>query len=153
MPRWTTTGVSGSPACSLHAASSMSSTGMPTTVDERAAARAAAPARLFGRSAGQSSRRVPGTLRDEHAAVAVEDRAARRVEPQRAHAVVVRLREVLVAGEHLQRPQPQEQHREERERDEAEDRDAQRELRRQPVRLLDARVAGQEAAGTRGGCG
>ena len=52
---------------------------------------------------------------------------------------------VLVAGEHLERPEPQEEHREDGERDEAEDRDAQGELRRQAVGLLDARVGGQEA--------
>ena len=66
--------------------------------------------------------------------------------PNRPHAVVVRLREVPVAREHLQRPEPQEEEREHPEGEEREDRDAQRELRRQPVGLRDARVAGQEPA-------
>ena len=80
------------------------------------------------------------------AAVAVDDDAARRVDRDRAHAVLARLRPVLGAREHLERPEAQEEHGEDGERDEAEDRDAQRELRRQAVRLLDPRVAGQEAA-------
>ena len=80
-------------------------------------------------------------------AVAVDDRtrAARRSETLRTRLSLACCR-YFVAGEHLERPEPQEEHGEDGERDEAEDRDAQRELRRQPVRLLDPRVAGQEAA-------
>ncbi len=63
---------------------------------------------------------MPGTFVDEHVAVPVEDRPARRVDPERAHPVVVRRGEVLVAGQHLQRPEPEEEHREDGERDEAE---------------------------------
>jgi hypothetical protein len=81
---------------------------------------------------------------DEHVPVAVEDRAARRLETERTHAVVAREGEVLVAGEHLQRPQAQEQRCEHCEREEPEDRDPEGKLRREPVRLLDPRIAGQE---------
>ena len=58
-----------------------------------------------------------------------------------AHAVVERLAPVLVAGQHLQVPEAQEDDREQREGEAAEDRDAQRELRRQ------RRAAALEAAG------
>ena len=71
-----------------------------------------------------------GAVLDEHVAVAVEDVAARRLHAQLAHAVVARLLEVLVAGEHLQVPQAEEDDREEHEGDAAEHRHAQRELRR-----------------------
>jgi hypothetical protein len=53
----------------------------------------------------------------------------RRLDPQRAHAVVARLGQVLVAREHLQVPQAEEDDGEEHERDPAEDGDPQRELR------------------------
>ena len=71
-----------------------------------------------------------GAVLDDRRAVAVDDRPARRGDGDRPHAVVERLLAVLVAGQHLQVPQAQEDDREERERDAAEDRDAQRELRR-----------------------
>ena len=90
-------------------------------------ARAAPCARPASASAGRPATAragCPATFVDEHVAVAVEDRAARRVEPQRPHPVVVRAGEVLVAGQHLQRPEAQEEHREDGERDEAEHRDA-----------------------------
>jgi hypothetical protein len=83
---------------------------------------------------------------DERLAVPVEDRAARRVERADAHAVVVCGGRVLRPGEDLERPQAQEQHREHAERERAEDRDAERELRGQPVRLADAGIRRQERA-------
>src|SRR5207247_1981115 len=86
---------------------------------------------------------------DEDAAVAVEYEPALRVDRERTHAVVVCLRQILVAREHLEGPEPQEEHREHRQRDEAEHGDAQGELRRQAVRLLDARIARQETAAAR----
>ena len=88
----------------------------------------------------------PRHVAHEHVPVAIEDRAARRLQAERAHAIVVRLREVAVAGQHLQRPEPQEQRGEDGERQEAEHGDAERQLGREPVRLLDPRVAGEEAS-------
>ena len=88
-----------------------------------------------------------GDVLDEQAAVTVEHRPARRVEADRAHAVVVRGDEVTVAGEHLQRPEPEEEDGEDGERERGEDRDAERKLRRQAIGLFGARVARQEAAG------
>ena len=67
---------------------------------------------------------------DDDVAVAVDDLAARRLDAQLAHAVDGRLREELVARQHLQVPEAEEDDREQRERDAAEDRHAQRELRR-----------------------
>ena len=66
---------------------------------------------------------------DERLAVAVEHRAARRLDAQLAHAVVARLAQVLVAGEHLQVPEAEEHDAEQREREHAEDGHAQGELR------------------------
>ena len=83
---------------------------------------------------------------DEDAAVAVLDRAARRVQAKQAELVVLRGDEELVPGEHLQRPQADEEDGEHDEREEAEDPDPEDELRRQPVRRVDARIARQEAA-------
>jgi hypothetical protein len=66
----------------------------------------------------------------EDVAVTVEDLAARRLDAQLAHAVVARLLQVLVARQHLEVPQAEEDDREQHERDPAEDGDPQRELRR-----------------------
>ena len=89
----------------------------------------------------------PRDVRHEHVPVAVEDRAARRVDPQAAHPVVVRAGEVLVPGQHLQRPEAKEEHGEDGEREKADHRDAERELRGEAVRLLDSRVGRQEPFG------
>jgi catechol 2,3-dioxygenase-like lactoylglutathione lyase family enzyme len=43
---------------------------------------------------------------DEHVPVAVEDRTARRGDAERPHLVVLRRRQVLVAGDHLEGPEP-----------------------------------------------
>ena len=89
-----------------------------------------------GLAAGVGGQRVGLDLDDErgavvhqHGAVAVDDLTARRLDLHLAHAVVVGLREVLVARQHLQVPEAQEHDREQRERDPSEDRHAQRQLR------------------------
>ena len=67
---------------------------------------------------------------DERAALAVDDRAARRLHALEAHAVVGGLALVVVARQHLQVPQAEEDDPEHREGDEPERGDAHRELRR-----------------------
>ena len=57
---------------------------------------------------------------DDRLAVAVDDVAARRGDRDVADAVLVGLGEVLVAGQHLQEPEAEEDDPEQRERDEAE---------------------------------
>ena len=115
---------------------------------ERAAARCAAPASSSAGRPATARPRARDVLDDD---VAVRSSTGPRGASMRsvAHAVVVRDRQVLVAREHLQRPEPQEEDGEHREREKREDRDAERELRRQAVGLLDARVARQEAAAGR----
>ena len=65
---------------------------------------------------------------DDRLAVAVDDVAARGLDALLADLVVVRLGEVLVAGEDLQVPEPEEDDREERERDPAQEGDPPGEL-------------------------
>ena len=72
---------------------------------------------------------MPGDVRDDRATVAVEDRPARRLDAHEPELVVLRRVQVLVAGEHLKRPEPQEEDREHDQRDPAEDADAERESR------------------------
>ena len=91
-----------------------------------------------------------GLVRDERDAVAVEDEAALRGQAQRAERVRLRLVDVLLAGEHLQRPEAEEERREDREEDAAEDRGAEGELRRDAVRL-DRRLAAARRPSRRGG--
>ena len=67
---------------------------------------------------------------DQRAPVAVHDVAARRLDAHLAHAVLARLADVLLAGEHLQEPQAEEHDAEQHEREPAQQRHAQRELRR-----------------------
>ena len=67
---------------------------------------------------------------DQDGAVAVDDVAARRLDPHLADAVVARLRDVVLARQHLQEPQAEEHDREQHEREAAEHGDAHRELRR-----------------------
>ena len=86
-----------------------------------------------------------GDVRDEHDAVSVHDRATRRLDAIRADLVVPGRLEVLIAGDDLERPEPEEEEREEDDGDDAEDGDAGRRPRRQAVRLLDPRVAREEA--------
>src|SRR5581483_119833 len=88
---------------------------------------------------------APGPVVDEDAAVAVEDGAPRRLDPDRAQLVVLRRRQVVVAREDLQGVEPEEQRPEDDERDGAEDTDPDGEARRQPVGLVRLRVGRQEA--------
>ena len=102
-------------------------------------------ARLLRHVADPELDRRARDVPDDHLALAVEDRAARRLDPDRAQLVVLGRVEVPLAREHLERPEPEEEHREDRERDDAEHADPDREARRQPVRRADARVGRQEA--------
>ena len=86
-----------------------------------------------------------GHVGDEHVAVPVDDRAALRLEAEAADLVVLRVREVLVARDHLQRPEPEEERAEDDDGEHAEDPQAHRHLGREAVRLLDARVGREEA--------
>ena len=72
---------------------------------------------------------VRGAAVDQRVAVAIDDLPARRGQLDRAHAVVVRLREIVVSGQHLQVPEAEEDDREHDERDAAEDCDAQGQAR------------------------
>src|SRR4051812_6569228 len=67
---------------------------------------------------------------DDRLPAAVHDVTARRLDALVAHTVLVGVGDVLVAGQHLQVPQAEEDDREQRERDEAQAGHAQRELRR-----------------------
>jgi hypothetical protein len=67
---------------------------------------------------------------DERPPVAVHDVAARRLDLDLADAVLARLDDVVVAGQHLEKPEPEEDHREQHEREAAEHGHAHRELRR-----------------------
>ena len=90
-----------------------------------------------------------GVRRDvlhEHVPRPVEDRAAGRLDRHRPLLVLQRRRAVLVRGEDLQRPEPEEEDAEDDEREHAEDGDAHRHLRGQEIRLLDLRVGREEAA-------
>ena len=88
-------------------------------------------------------------VRHDHAPVAVEDRPAGCLDADQPELVVLRGVQVRVAREDLERPEPEEEDREREERDPAEDRDAQSELRCEPVWLLHAWVGRQEALGRR----
>ena len=100
---------------------------------------------VLGQVGGPDLDRGRARVLDEHPAPAVPNRAARRVGPHHAKLVVPRGDEILVPGQHLERPEPEEEHREGRQREEAEDPDAEDELWGQPVGSVDARVARQEA--------
>ena len=87
-----------------------------------------------------------GDVRDDDAAAAVEQRTAGSLHADEAELVRLGRVQVRVPREHLQRPEAEEEHDEGEQRNASEDRDAQRELRCQAVRLDDARVGRQEAA-------
>ena len=72
---------------------------------------------------------------DDRPALAVEHRPSRGLERDRAELVVHRGVQILRPGEHLQRPEPEEEDAEDRDRDAAQNRDPQRDLRGQPERL------------------
>ena len=104
---------------------------------------------LLGHVGRPELHRRAGHVRDDRPAVAVDDRAARRLHPQRAHLVRLRGDEVAVAGEHLQRPEPEHEHGEDGERDRTEHAHPQRELRCEAVGLGHPWVGREEPA--RGG--
>ena len=79
----------------------------------------------------------------------VEDRPSRRLDPERPQLVVLRRREVPLPGEHLQRPEPEEEDGEGEQHHGAEDAEPKRDLRRHPVRALHAGIAGHEARAAR----
>ena len=80
---------------------------------------------VFGQLLGVELERQAGAVVDQDVAVAVEDVAARGDLFVLASAVVLGLGQVLGAGEHLQVPEPEEEHGEERDRDAAENGDPQ----------------------------
>ena len=71
-----------------------------------------------------------GDVRHDHAPAPVENRPSRRFDSDQAQLIALRGVEELLPGQHLQRPQPEEQDDKHEERERAEDRDAQGELRR-----------------------
>ena len=77
-----------------------------------------------GSSVGLTCTTGAARVSHERAAVAVDDVAARRLDLDLAHAVLARLGDVLLAREHLQEPEAEEDDREQRERDAAEHRHA-----------------------------
>jgi hypothetical protein len=91
--------------------------------------------------------RRPRDVGDDRPAAAVENRPARRLAPHEAELVVLGGVQVLVARQHLQRPQAQKEEREREQGDGAEDADPQREGRGQPMRLADSRVGRKKAPG------
>ena len=88
------------------------------------------PRSVVGHGVREDLHHRRGAGLDQRPAVAVDDVAARRLDLDLAHAVLAGLADVLVAGQHLQEPEPEEDDREEHERDAAEHGDAHRELRR-----------------------
>ena len=85
-----------------------------------------------------------GHVRHEWTAALVDDRPSRRLDPNRADLVVLGLGQVVRPGQHLQRPEPKQEHREDGEREQPEDADAQGELGREAVRDLDVLVRREE---------
>ena len=79
---------------------------------------------------GLELERQRGAVVDQNVSAAIQDLAAWGLHRDLANLVVPRLLQVLLAREHLQVPQPEEDDREHDQREAAEDRHAQRELRR-----------------------
>ena len=71
-----------------------------------------------------------GAVANQHLAVAVADLAAGRLHGHLAHAVALRLGQVLVAGQHLEVPEPEEDHPEYHQREAADHGNPRMELRR-----------------------
>ena len=82
---------------------------------------------------------------DDHPAAPVEDRAARGLDPDRAQLVSLRIGQVLLTRQNLQRPEPEEEDGEDGEGDDAEDADPEGKSGRQPIRRLDAGIRREEA--------
>ena len=91
---------------------------------------ALAPRRAGGQPVGHHLNCERRPILDHNRPVAVDDLPPRRLDLHRAHPVVVGLREIAVARQDLQVPEPEEDDPEEDERDATEDRDAKRERRR-----------------------
>ena len=87
-----------------------------------------------GKLVGLDLERERGPVADQDLAVAIHDLAAGRLHLHLADAVVLRLLEVLVAGEHLEVPEAEEDDEEHHQRAAAQDRDAQGELRGHALR-------------------
>ena len=86
---------------------------------------------VLGQLVGRDLDGVAGAVVHQHAPLAVHDLAARRLDLDLADLVVVGDPLVLVAREHLEVPEAEEDHREGDQRDAADDRHAQRQLRGQ----------------------
>ena len=108
---------------------------------------------LLGQVGGPDLHRRAGHVGDDRVAGAVEDRAARRLERNDAQLVVLRRVQIAVAGEHLERPQTEEEHGEDDEGERGEHADPHRELRREAVRLRHPRIGRQERPGRRAALG
>jgi hypothetical protein len=100
------------------------------------------PARETGRPDADDVRKL---VPDDRAAAIVVDRPPRRLDSNRAQLVVLSGCEIALAGEHLERPEAEEEHGEGEEDERSEHAQPQRDLRRHPVRGLDARIFGEEA--------
>ena len=104
---------------------------------------------LLGHVSDPQPNRGAGDVRDDGATLTIQDRPAGRLDANETKLVVLRRVQVLVAGEHLQRPQSQEEHREHDQRDPAEHADPQRQSRGEPVRLAHPGIGWEEALGGR----
>ncbi len=82
---------------------------------------------------------------DDDAATPVEDRPSGRLDTHEAKLIVLRRVQMLVAREHLERPETQEEDGERDQPDDAENGDAQSKLRCEPMWLANSRVGRQEA--------
>ena len=87
---------------------------------------------------GPQRNRGAGVVIDENAAVPVQDRPARSLEPDRSELVAPGHPQVLVARKDLESPEPQEKCAEDEQHQPAENRHPQSRLRREPKRDVDA---------------
>ncbi len=95
---------------------------------------------VVGQLAGRDLHGQAGAVVHQHPAVAVHDLAARRLHLDLAHAVVVGLGLVLVAREHLQVPEAEEDDPEGHQRDAADQRHAEGQLGRERAAVLSVEV-------------
>ncbi len=100
------------------------------------------PAREAGRPDADDVRKL---VADERTAAIVVDRPARRLDANRSQLVVLGGSEIALTGEHLERPEPEEEDGEGEEDERPEHAQPERDLRRHPIRRLDAWVARHEA--------
>ncbi len=114
--------------------------------DPREAADDLAPASFDpGHVADPELHRGPGDVRDDDAPVAIENRPPWRLDAYEAQLVVLGRLQVVLAREHLQRPEPEEEDAEHEQRERTEDADSQRERRSEAVWLPCVRVRREEA--------